>query len=318
MSTSPFQKLLSVVRDALERFGEKGEAAVAEAADLILQAQGKVVVTGVGKSGIIGHKISATLASTGTPSVYLNAAEALHGDMGVVCEGDVVLMISNSGETDELLRMLPSLRKIGVETVGILGAVESTLSGHLSLVIPAQTQEEGDPLNLAPMCSTTLSLVAGDALAATLQARRDFGPDEFAVFHPGGALGRRLLLRAGDVMKQREQVGTLGEHASFEEVLVALTEYPLGLVCVVDEEDHVLGVVSEGDVRRAILNKQLQAAAVEIMTISAVKVWEEDRLGDVLDQMEQPGRRIYAVPVLNKDEKLVGVVRMHDVLGSSR
>lgn len=318
MSTSPFQKLLSVVRGALERFGEEGAASVEAAADLILQARGKVVVTGVGKSGIIGHKISATLASTGTPSVYLNAAEALHGDMGVVCEGDVVLMISNSGETDELLRMLPSLRQIGVDTVGILGAPESTLSGHLNLVIPALTQEEGDHLNLAPMCSTTLSLVAGDALAATLQARRGFGPDEFAVFHPGGALGRRLLLRAGDVMQRREQVGTLEKEATFEEIVVALTDYPLGLICIVDGEDHVLGVVSEGDVRRAILNKQLQAAASEIMTNSAVKVREGDRLGAVLDQMEQPGRRIYAVPVLGADEKLVGVVRMHDVLGSSR
>ncbi|NIP96033.1 MAG: KpsF/GutQ family sugar-phosphate isomerase, partial [Akkermansiaceae bacterium] len=248
MDTEPFHKLLSAVEEALEQFRARGERSIGDAAAMILRTRGKVVVTGVGKSGIIGHKTAATLASTGTPAVFLNAAEALHGDMGVVCKGDIVLMISNSGETGELLRMLPSLRKIGVSTIGILGDPESSLATHLDLVIPTVIREEGDTLNLAPMCSSTLSLVAGDALAATLQAERGFGEDEFAILHPGGFLGRRLLLCAGDVMQRRDRVGTIVPEASFQDIVTALTQFPLGLVCIVSPDDVVLGVISDGDV----------------------------------------------------------------------
>ena len=314
--TEPFHKLLTALEGALERFRTEAEQSIVEAAALILEADGKVVVTGVGKSGIVGHKTAATLASTGTPAVFLNAAEALHGDMGVVCPGDVVLMISHSGETDELLRMLPSMRKIGVRSIGILGKPECTLSGHVDLVIPALIDEEGDLLNLAPMCSSTLSLVAGDALAATIQSERGFGKEDFAVLHPGGFLGRRLLLRASDVMHRRERVGTALREASFEEVLRAMTEFPLGLVCIVSPEDALLGVLSEGDVRRIVLEKRWDVPAGELMTTTPVAVREAARLGDILDVMEDPGRKIYAVPVLDENDRLVGVVRMHDVLGS--
>lgn len=316
MKTEPFHKLLTAVEEALERFRRESVDSVGEAARMILECAGKVVVTGVGKSGIVGHKTAATLASTGTPAVFLNAAEALHGDMGIVCRGDVVLMVSNSGETEELLRMLPSLRSIGVRTIGILGRLESTLANHVDLVIPVVIGEEGDTLNLAPMCSSTLSLVAGDALAAMLQAERGFGEEEFAVLHPGGFLGRRLLLRAGDVMQRRDQVGTLGPDANFEEIVTALTRFPLGLVCIVDASDVLLGVISDGDVRRAVLERRFEVSADELMTREPLRARESDRLGELVDLMEGPERKVYAVPVLNEQEHLVGVVRMHDVLGS--
>ena len=316
MTTEPFHKLISAVEEALKRFRADAEVGVGAAAELILANDGKVVVTGVGKSGIVGHKTAATLASTGTPAVFLNAAEALHGDMGIVCAGDVVLMVSNSGETDELLRMLPSLRTIGVKTVGILGRSGCSLAHHLDLVIPVSIGEEGDALNLAPMCSSTLSMVAGDALAATLQAARGFGEDDFAILHPGGFLGRRLLLSAGDVMQRRNRVGTLSPDASFEEIVTALTHYPLGLVCVLEEGDRLLGVISDGDIRRAVLEKRFEVVAQELMTKNPVRAGESDRLGTLIDIMERPERKIYAVPVLDGEGRLVGVVRMHDVLGS--
>ena len=316
MKNESFHKLINAVEDALERFRGAAEESVCEAANLILRSEGKVVVTGVGKSGIIGHKTAATLASTGTPAVFLNAAEALHGDMGVVCRGDVVLLVSNSGETEELLRMLPSLRAIGVQTIGVLGKPESSLAGHLDLVIPIEIGEEGDTLNLAPMCSTALTLVAGDTLAATLQAARGFGEEEFAVLHPGGVLGRRLLLSASDVMQPRSHVAVLEQSASLDEIVTALTRFPLGLVCVLDAEDRILGVITDGDVRRAVMKKCYEAKADSMMTTTPVTIRGDERLSRVLEVMENPQRKVYAVPVTDEVGRLQGVVRMHDLLGS--
>ena len=316
MNNEPFHKLLDEVEEALGRFRAVAEKPVREAAGLILQSSGKVVVTGVGKSGITGHKTQATLASTGTPAVFLNAAEALHGDMGVVCPGDVVLMVSNSGETDELLRMLPSLRTIGVTTIGLLGKPQSSLAGHLDLVVPLEIRAEGDTLNLAPMCSTALALVAGDCLAALLQAERGFGEEEFAVLHPGGSLGRRLLLCVQDVMQPRQRVAALAGDASFHEVVTALTKYPLGLVCILDDEGRIRGVISEGDVRRAVMERRYEDSAELMMTRTPVIVSGNDRLSRVLEVMENPERRIYAVPVADGEGRLEGLVRMHDLLGS--
>ena len=316
MKNESFHKLINAVEDALERFRGSAEESVCRAADLILRSEGKVVVTGVGKSGIIGHKTAATLASTGTPAVFLNAAEALHGDMGVICRGDVVLLVSNSGETEELLRMLPSLRTIGVQTIGLLGKPGSSLASHLDLVIPIEIGEEGDTLNLAPMCSSALALVAGDTLAATLQAARGFGEEEFAVLHPGGVLGRRLLLSASDVMQPRSQVAVLEQSASLDEVVTALTSFPLGLVCVLDEEDRILGVITDGDVRRAVMEKRYEGRADSMMTTNPVTTRMDERLSRVLEVMENPRRKVYVVPVTDEDGRLQGVVRMHDVLGS--
>ncbi len=316
MKIEPFHKLINAVEESLGRFRAAAEDDVRKAAGLILESEGKVVVTGVGKSGIIGHKTAATLASTGTPAVFLNAAEALHGDMGVVCPGDVVLLVSNSGETEELLRMLPSLRTIGVRTIGLLGRPGSSLASHLDLVIPIEIGEEGDALNLAPMCSTALALVAGDALAATLQAERGFGEQDFAVLHPGGVLGRRLLLNAADVMHLRAKVAVLEKSASLDGIVTALTKFPLGLGCVLDDEDRILGVITDGDVRRAVMEKSYEARADSLMTTTPVTVVGHERLSRVLEIMEDPQRKVYAVPVVDEEGRLQGVVRMHDVLGS--
>ncbi len=316
MEHQPFHKLINAVEESLERFRSNAEEAVQRGAAMILEGAGKVVVTGVGKSGIVGHKTAATLASTGTPAVFLNAAEALHGDMGVICAGDVVILVSNSGETEELLGMLPSLREIGVRTIGLLGKPRGSLGMSLDLVIPLEIGEEGDALNLAPMCSSALALVAGDALAATLQAERGFSEEEFAVLHPGGVLGRRLLLRASDVMQPRTQVATLDRNASLEEVVAALTAFPLGLVCILGSGDELLGVITDGDIRRAVLEKSYNSTADAMMTRIPVTIAGDERLSRVLEVMENPGRKVYALPVTDTEGVLLGVIRMHDIVGS--
>lgn len=315
MGHQPFHKLLDAVEESLARFRDTAGEAVQQGANMILEGAGKVVVTGVGKSGIVGHKTAATLASTGTPAVFLNAAEALHGDMGLICEGDVVILVSNSGETEELLGMLPSLREIGVRTIGLLGKPEGSLGSNLDLVIPLEIGEEGDALNLAPMCSSALALIAGDALAATLQAERGFSEEEFAVLHPGGALGRRLLLRAADVMKPRTEVATLEGSANLEDIVTALTAFPLGLVCILGSRDELLGVITDGDIRRAVLEKSYDVTAEAMMTRAPVTIGGDERLSCVLAVMENPERKVYALPVTDEGGVLQGVIRMHDIVG---
>ena len=315
MGHQPFHKLLDAVEESLARFRDTAGEAVQQGANMILEGAGKVVVTGVGKSGIVGHKTAATLASTGTPAVFLNAAEALHGDMGLICEGDVVILVSNSGETEELLGMLPSLREIGVRTIGLLGKPEGSLGSNLDLVIPLEIGEEGDALNLAPMCSSALALIAGDALAATLQAERGFSEEEFAVLHPGGALGRRLLLRAADVMKPRTEVATLEGSATLEDIVTALTAFPLGLVCILGSRDELHGVITDGDIRRAVLEKSCDVTAEAMMTRAPVTIGGDERLSRVLAVMENPERKVYALPVTDEGGVLQGVIRMHDIVG---
>ena len=315
MGHQPFHKLLDAVEESLARFRDTAGEAVQQGANMILEGAGKVVVTGVGKSGIVGHKTAATLASTGTPAVFLNAAEALHGDMGLICEGDVVILVSNSGETEELLGMLPSLREIGVRTIGLLGKPEGSLGSNLDLVIPLEIGEEGDALNLAPMCSSALALIAGDSLAATLQAERGFSEEEFAVLHPGGALGRRLLLRAADVMKPRTEVATLEGSANLEDIVTALTAFPLGLVCILGSRDELLGVITDGDIRRAVLEKSYDVTAEAMMTRAPVTIGGDERLSRVLAVMENPERKVYALPVTDEGGVLQGVIRMHDIVG---
>ncbi|PJF38440.1 MAG: KpsF/GutQ family sugar-phosphate isomerase, partial [Phototrophicales bacterium] len=206
-------------------------------------------VTGVGKSGIISHKISATLASTGTPSVYLNAAEALHGDLGMVSAGDVVLMLSKSGTTIELIKMLPTLTKVGATTIGIFSNIHTPLAKQVDLVLDATVEREACPLNLAPMSSTTVSLVIGDAIAAALMKARNFQSQDFALFHPAGQLGRNLLLTAADVMHSHQNLPIVAAAQSLKEVLIVMTKHNLGAVCVCNEHKKLEGIITDGDIR---------------------------------------------------------------------
>lgn len=281
--------------------------------DLILKSEGKVVVTGLGKSGLIAHKIAATLTSTGQRAVFLNAAEALHGDLGIVDAGDVVLMLSNGAATPELLSMVPSLRHAKAKIVGIFGRLDTPLAESVDLVIPLVIKEEGCPLRLAPMASTTTSLVIGDALAAILMRHHKFQPEQFAQNHPAGLLGRRLLWKVQDVMRRRPDISIVAPSSSFTDLVAEMTRTNLGIACVC-ENDLLKGVVTDGDLRRALTrSRPFDLKVDDFMTTSPRTIEEHASLDEAIKVMEEKGKKIYALPVLS-DGKICGVVRMHDIL----
>ncbi len=301
-------------RVALERTLGRLEPGFSGAVERILGCRGKVIVTGVGKSGIIGHKISATFASTGTPSLFLNAGEALHGDLGVIAPEDIVLMLSKSGTTPELARLVPAIRRIGAGMIGIFGSGETRMARALDCWIDGSVESEACPLGLAPMTSSTVALVIGDALAAALIEARGFTEEEFAVFHPGGALGRRLLYRVRDVMLDAG-AARVGLGATLGEAVEGLAAAGLGAAVVVDAEEVVVGILTEGDVRRAFLAGTDPAVPIRgVMTSNPKVVREDATLGEALDAMER-SRRVYVLPVTDDVGKLAGILRMHDVVG---
>lgn len=301
---------------ALERTLSRLEPAFSDAVEVIRHGKGKVVVTGVGKSGLIAHKIAATLASTGTPAVFLNASEALHGDLGMVSAGDVVLMLSKSGTTIELVKMLPTLEKVGAQTIGIFGNTTTRLAKALHVVLDGSVEEEGGLHDLAPMSSTTVALVVGDALAETLMHLRSFQPEDFALFHPAGQLGRNLLLTTADVMHRGEALPQCRRDDSLKKVLVEMTRKNLGAVCICDEKQHLEGIITDGDVRRWFSQTEtLSVQAAALMTPHPVSLSPEMKLAEAIAIMENPRRQIYVAPVV-EDGKCLGLVRMHDILQS--
>lgn len=276
---------------------------------------GKIIVTGMGKSGLAARKMAATFASTGSPAFFLNAGDALHGDLGMVSSGDVVVMLSNNAGTAELLRMLPSLRRIGARTLGIFGRANTDLADAMDVLLEVAVPAEGCPLDLAPMASTLAAIATGDALAAALMDRRGFTQEDFALRHPGGSLGRRLLLTAADVMHKADQVATLEPSATLRDLVAALTRTALGAVCISADGVHLEGIVSDGDIRRAIMREDpFHLRAADIMTKAPVTVRPTDTLGDVLSVMENPRRKIYVVPVTTDDGAIAGLLRMHDIV----
>ena len=286
------------------------------AVELCLSCPGKIVVTGIGKSGIIGHKIAATLASTGSPSVFLNAGEALHGDMGVVSREDVVLMLSNSASTPELQKMLPSIRKIGARLIGFFGATDTVLAEGMDVVLDLSVEREACPLNLAPMTSATVALVAGDALASALMVARGFTQEDFAVYHPGGSLGRRLLYRVEDVMKKGPALPVVAPGQSLREAIEALAAGRLGAVLVCGPGERLEGILVEGDVRRHYLEQTSPDLPVgEAMTRGPKVIGPEALLGDALAEMETGDRKVYVLPVVDGEGVLRGLLRMHDIVG---
>lgn len=302
-------KELGKVRD---RIGQE----LVEAADLIYKSKGKVVITGIGKSGIIGRKIAATMASTGTYAVFMNSAEGLHGDLGMIHPDDVVIAISNSGNSDEVISIIPSIKKIGAKIIAMTANSNSSLGKEADCVLDIGVDEEACPLNLAPTSSTTTTLVMGDALSTVLIELRSFRPENFAVYHPGGSLGRRLLMKVKDVMHKGEELAVTYKEASIEEVLLVLTKKKLGAVCVLDEkEDEIVGLITEGDIRRALSRKEefFKLSAKDIMTTKFTQIDKESMAIDALELMEDRDSQISVLPVL-EGKKAVGLVRIHDLL----
>ena len=279
----------------------------------------KVVVTGIGKSGIIGEKIAATLASTGTIAVFLNAAEALHGDLGIISNGDVVIAISNSGNSDEILSILSPIRKIGGKIVGFTGNPNSTLGKYADITINVGVEKEACPLGQAPMSSTTSTLVTGDALAVCLMKLKNFSESDFAKYHPGGSLGKRLLLHVSDLMHIGEELPVVRKDEKIENVLMTLTKKKLGAVCISDTgfgNGKLLGIITEGDIRRALEHKEkfFDYKASDIMISTPVTIDRDAMALDALHLMENRKSQISVLPVV-ENGNVVGLIRVHDLIG---
>jgi arabinose-5-phosphate isomerase len=297
------------IRDLIPRLGPEFAAAVS----LLFACAGRVVVTGMGKSGLIGQKISATLSSTGTPSLYLHPADAIHGDLGRIVKGDAVLAVSYSGETEEIVALTPTVRRLGSPLLAITGAPGSTLATTADVHLDASIREEACPLGLAPTASTTAALALGDALAMALLERRGFTVDDFAVLHPGGRLGRKLL-RVEDVMHTGDEVPRVTPETSMKDVLFEMTRKRLGMTTVVDADGRLVGMISDGDLRRQMERHGytlLDRTAAQCMTTGAVVIGKEQLATAGLAIMEE--RRITSLPVVGDGGRVLGVLHLHDL-----
>lgn len=301
------------VLEQVERIDEHFKAAV----EMIMACPGRTVITGMGKSGIIGRKMAATLASTGTPSFYLHPAEGIHGDLGMVTEGDVVIALSNSGETGEVLHILPSLRRIGAKLIAMVGNPNSTLAKNSDIVLNVGVTREACPLGLAPTSSTTAALAYGDALALALLSKRKFTASQFAVFHPGGSLGRKLLLTVEDIMHSGTENPLVKADISVQDALFVITDKGLGAVSVVDDDNKMLGVLTDGDIRRGLSKGVdfLKRPVTELMTASPKTITKEKLAAQALHIMESNlPKPITVLPVVDAENHVIGLLHMTDLV----
>ena len=291
-----------------------------QAIELLYNCRGKVVVTGLGKSGLVCRKIAATFSSTGTPSFFLHAGDANHGDMGMIMEGDVVLAVSNSGETEEILTLIPTLKRIGVRIIAMTGNHDSTLSRAADVVLDAGVTEEACPLGLSPTASTTAALALGDALAVILLEKKGFKEEDFALRHPGGILGRKLLLRVEDLMHRDGDVPLVGEETLMKEAILVITSKRLGVTGVTDKRGDLIGVITDGDLRRGLQahgDGILSKRAEEIMTLKPRSIEKDALASQALARMEENlPRPITSLFVVEKpgDRVPVGILHIHDLL----
>lgn len=313
MSLEIARKVLEIEARALAGLIDRLDERFAAAVETLLACRGRVVVTGMGKSGIIAQKISATLSSTGTPSFFLHAADALHGDLGSIARGDVLLALSYSGETEELLGLLDTLKRLAIPLVTLSGNPASTLARASDVLLDVSVPQEACPLGLAPTASTTATLALGDALAMALLEKRGFTEDDYAVLHPGGGLGIRLR-RVEQVMRTGAQVPRVGPATPMPDVIYEMSRKGLGLATVVEEDDRLAGFISDGDLRRFFQRRGSHAfdsTAMDCMTRSPVTIGRRELATRALSLMES--RRITALPVVDPDGKLQGVVHIHDL-----
>lgn len=307
------RRVLRLERDALSATEERLGEAFARAVELIAESSGRVIVTGVGKSGLIGRKIAATLTSTGTPASFLHPVESVHGDLGIVGPEDVAIMLSKSGESDELLALLEHLKRLGVRTIAVTGNDRSTLARHCEVSLDAWVREEACPHDLAPTTSTTVALALGDALAVALLEEKGFAREDFARIHPGGSLGRQLIVRVDDVMVE-EPLPIVAPVATMREAIVCIAELR-GLAIVAATDRVVLGVITGGDLSRLMERVEsgiLTMPVSEVMNRSPKLAASGELASAVVFRMEQHG--VMSMPVVDEAKRVVGVVHLHDLL----
>lgn len=308
------RRALQIERQALEALAPRLGPEFARACRICLECQGRVVVTGMGKSGHIAGKLAATLASTGTPAFFMHPAEAGHGDLGMITRADAVLALSNSGETPELVLLLPHLKRLAVPVMVMTGRADSTLGRAADVTLDVSVPEEACPLNLAPTASTTATLAMGDALAVSVLEARGFTRQDFALSHPGGALGRKLLLHVEDLMRVGDAIPRTAPQAPLRDGLLEMSRKGLGMTVVVDAAQRVLGVFTDGDLRRA-LDKQIDLHATQmqaVMTANGKSIGPRELAAEAVHLMEVHG--ITALPVVDAAGRLVGALNVHDLL----
>jgi arabinose-5-phosphate isomerase len=311
--TARARDVLAIESAAVAALAQHIDERFIKACQLIFECTGRVVVTGMGKSGHIGDKIAATLASTGTPAFFLHAAEASHGDIGMITAADIVLALSNSGETSELVSLLPIIKRMNVGLIAMTGKPQSTLGRTADVVLEVSVPKEACPLNLAPTASTTAMLAMGDALAVALLEARGFTEEDFARSHPGGSLGRKLLLHVQDVMRTGDQLPTVTPDTKLRDGLLEMSRKGLGMTTVVDEQRRIVGIFTDGDLRR-VLDRKFDATQTmrEVMTPNPKTIRPRMLAAEAVHIMETS--RITALPVIDDDGVLVGALNVHDLL----
>ncbi len=298
------------IRSVIERLDDSFDKSV----DLLYSVRGRIIITGIGKSGLIGRKIAATLTSTGSPAIFLHPVEGLHGDLGIVTRDDALLAISNSGETPEITSLAATIKKRGSRIIAMTGACSSTLSRMADLVLDCRVPREACPLNMAPTASTTAAISLGDALAISLMIRRGFRKEDFLKHHPGGTLGDRLNLRVKDIMLDRKAVPDVDGRASLNEILSSINKQNLGFT-LVTSGDHLLGIITDGDLRRSLEKGKSvhECRSEDIMTPNPMTIYESRTAAEALEIMER--KLITALAVLDEKKNLTGIVHLHDLLG---
>jgi arabinose-5-phosphate isomerase len=314
MSLKLAKEVIDIEAQALHELARRLGKNFLKAVDLIVKCRGRVIVTGMGKTGMIGRKIAATLSSTGTPSIWMHAAEAVHGDLGQVTREDVVMILSNSGETDETKTLLPLIKKIGARIIALTGNRKSTLASHSDIMIDVSVKKEGCPLGLAPMASTTTVLAVGDALAACLIQRKNFKKEDFAFYHPAGTLGKRLLLKVGDIMRVGGAFPRVRENKTVKEVLFAITKARCGCACVIDHKGRLSGIFTEGDLRRHLkTDPNLSLRSVrEVMTRNPTTIHGDRLAVEALRIFRE--MKIDELPVVDGFHKPIGLLDVQDLL----
>ncbi|MCH3914326.1 MAG: KpsF/GutQ family sugar-phosphate isomerase [Acidaminococcaceae bacterium] len=311
------KEALKIEADSIMALIPRLDNNVTAALNMILACHGRVVLTGMGKSGLVARKIAATFASTGTPALFLHPAEGIHGDLGMVTCDDVVLALSNSGETAEVLHILPSLRRIGAKIIAMVGNSDSTLAKHADIVLNVGVEKEACPLGLAPTSSTTAALAFGDAMAAELLSSRKFTANQFAIFHPGGSLGRKLLLKVDDIMHKEKENPLVTGDMSVKDALFVITSKGLGAVSVVDKDKKLIGLLTDGDIRRGLSKgfAFLERPVEETMTKKPKTIVCGKLAAEALHLMESnKPRPITVLPVLDKEGHSVGLLHMTDLV----
>lgn len=308
------KEVIRVEAEAVAALSSRINATFVEAVELIFECKGRVIVTGVGKSGLVARKIAATLASTGTAAFFIHAAEGLHGDLGVVREEDVILIVTKSGETNEITGLIPQLKNIGVKLITITGTLDTALTKVSDIVLDASVKEEACPHDLAPTASSTAALVLGDALAVALLERRGFTMEDFASIHPGGNLGKKLLTRMEDLMYTGEQVPIMNEDSLFKDVILEMNRKRFGAVCIVDDNGKLKGIITEGDLRREIEKGEaiLKSKASLIMSTEPKVVSSQTLATEVLSILEE--HNILQIITVDEEQKPIGMVHLHDLL----